>query len=191
MNLLIAAHRLRQHNSQYPLLHLKIAPSLCTSPLLLSAIAASTTLVSLTCSLEVRGALPALLASVLKALPSLRFVDLRDFPIDAAVELLQSRTNWEHIILPHEPNELAQTTFFAALNASDFQLDIEPPDRSDSSCFKPWLANPHLTSLVSQGACDEHYFDVLQDCQNLTHLVCAFSLSFLALPPKSLSLRVP
>ncbi len=129
------------------------------------------------------GELPALLASVLKAVPSLRFVDLRDFPIDAAVELLQSRTNWEHIILPREPIELARTASSAALNASDFQLEIEPPDSSDSSCFEPWFANPHLTALVSQEARDEAFFDVLRDCRNLTHLVCAFSLSFsLSLP---------
>jgi hypothetical protein len=168
----IVLHRLRQNKSQFPLHSLTLDREQFTTTELVSALAATTTLTSLTLFLYATAdKLSSSLALQLKSMPTLRAVNHFGFPSDAVLELLQSRTNWRLIRLPpHDTEATAKASAFAALNRSDFELlmeaDLKAPD------LNRWLGNPHLTNLYMEttgvpAAC----FEALQNCRKLTFLV--------------------
>jgi hypothetical protein len=179
-HLQMAAARLKG-GPPFALRKLAVVPKLCLDPRLLSALAATTSLESFHIKpesefydeeeLKLSRKDAARLAPHLKAVKSLRDVDLRRFPADECLELLKSRTNWTRIQMPTDSTALARATEFAPHNRCDFALEFE--DLESSEHLRPWLLNPHLTSLR---AVDNHdiagVFDELQSCKNLTCLVC-------------------
>ncbi len=99
---LIAAHRLRQNKPQYPLLSLSVTRECGVVRKLISAVAASTTLTSLSAD-HLPPSATSNLARHLKSLPTLRAVNHTWFADDVVLEVLQSRTNWSRIHLPTKP----------------------------------------------------------------------------------------
>jgi hypothetical protein len=169
----IAQYRLKQPNPKYPLLDLHYEDELKDE--LLHALASTTTLTSLTLSAQ-KKEVAARVALQLKALLSVRSVQLDVFPIEQALDLLHSRTNWTWIGLPQNAEGKSRASSFASLNQTDFELCMEQPDAN----LKPWLCNPHLTALTSRSApMPESCYEALERCQNLTYLVWC---SVLALP---------
>ncbi len=164
----IAAHRLRQNKPQYPLLSIRLARESGASPTLISALAASKTLTSLSAD-HLPASATTSMALQLKSLPTLRAVDLAWFADDAVFELLQSRTNWSRIHLPTKPEIASKASTYSALNRTDFELRVESINAADLS---RWLSNPHVTGLhLGTGHVPAACFDALYSCQNLTSLV--------------------
>jgi hypothetical protein len=155
-----------------------VAPELCLDPRLLSALAATTSLESFCIERQIPDKLSsadaARLASHLKAVKSLRDVDLRRFPSKEGLELLQSRTNWTRIQMPTDSSALARASEFAPHNRCDFALEFE--DLQSSEHLRPWLLNPHLTSLVASSKDLINGLNELQSCKNLTYLVSTFPM---------------
>jgi hypothetical protein len=161
----IAQCRLKQPNPKYPLLDLHYKDELKDE--LLDALASTTTLTYLTFTAQ-REEVVARVALQLKALPSVRCVQLDLFPMEQALDLLHSRTNWTWIGLPENAEDMSRASAFASVNQTDFELCLDHPDAS----LKPWLCNPHLTALTSGSApMPESCYEALERCQNLTYLV--------------------
>jgi hypothetical protein len=174
----INAIELRQFGlTQYPLRQVRVMATRTTPELLsklLSVVAAAPTLESIVLESPMPDDVLANLALQLKAAPNLRAVNLADFPIDAGLQLLQSRTDWVRIILPTKADNSIKASAFAPSNRADFELCVK--DDADAACINRWLANPHLTALDSRGCqFPEACLDVLQHCKNLTSLVRAAS----------------
>ncbi len=154
-----------------------VVPKFCLDPDLLSALAATTSLESFRIKRQkeadkLSSEDAARLASHLKAVESLRDVDLSQFPVDAAVELLQSRTNWTRIRMPTDSTALSRATEFAPHNRCDFAFEFE--DLPSTQQLRPWLLNPHLTALLAfSDYVTDGVFSELESCKNLTFLVCA------------------
>jgi hypothetical protein len=99
----LAVLRLRRSSPRFPLRKLWISPALCTAPQFLSALASTFTLTCLRFDPDPSGAEckdTASLAVQLKAIKTVNLLDLKWFPKDKSLELLQSRTNWFSISLP-------------------------------------------------------------------------------------------
>jgi hypothetical protein len=165
----IAEHRLQQSRAQYPLLSIRLARESGASPTLISALAASKTLTSLSADHLPPSATSAL-ALQLKSSPTLRAVNHTWFADDVVLELLQSRTNWSCIHLPTKPEIASEASAFAALNRTDFELHLDASIKAAD--LNRWLSNPHLTSLhLGTGHVPAACYDALFSCQNLTSLV--------------------
>jgi hypothetical protein len=163
----LAVQRLRQIKPAFPVRRLNM---LVAVPELLPALGATTTLESV----DLRGELPSdfktQIAVQLKAVPSLREIDLRDVPIDAALDLLQSRTNWRRIGLPEHKQDLKKAAALATHNKTAFRLEGWNPE--DSEGLTLWLTNPHLTALhIPSGTVSLSVLAELSGCPNLTYLV--------------------
>jgi hypothetical protein len=166
---LIALCRLKHASAKYPLLQLRLTAE-DLSPQFFEALAATTTLTSLAVTSEMREDTAARLALQLKAMPTVRAADFSQFSIDAAVKLLQSRTNWTHIELSFNATDMLDASTCALLNQSDFELSLRQPAAAG---LDPWLFNPHLTALnVECVVLPDRSFDVLQQCKNLFFMVC-------------------
>jgi hypothetical protein len=166
-----AVLRARHNSAQYPLLRLEIDKEFCTSPELLSVLGLTTTLTALTFEAFLASEIVSAAAPLLKAIPSLREVELDRFAGDLALEVLRTRTNWSCIHLPREASDLAKTSAFAALNQTDFALRLHVAQITPEH-LNQWLANPHLTALESlDGIPPAQCLAALQSCRSLTHLV--------------------
>jgi hypothetical protein len=167
---LIAAHRLRQNKPQYPLLSIRLARESGALPKLISALAASKTLTSLSADHLPPSPATSALALQLQSIPTLRAADLTWFADDVVLELLQSRKNWSRIHLPTQRETASKVSAFASLNRTDFQLHLKAP--IEAADLNRWLADPHLTHLnLGTGHVPAACFDALYSCQNLTSLV--------------------
>jgi hypothetical protein len=160
-------------HSQYPLRQVRVTAA-GTTPELLSKLLAAAVAVPTLERLVLEDSLPndvlANLALQLKAAPSLCVVNLAKFPIDAGLQLLQSRTNWARIILPFEAESSDKASAFAPDNRTDFELFVV--DDAHTASLNRWLANPHLTALdYLASQFPESCFDALELCKNLTFLV--------------------
>jgi hypothetical protein len=160
----VALSRLKQINPQYPLRTVMFADNTSATPQLLSAISNSTSVEML--DFYTRCTKP--LTVQVNSVSSLRKADLRHFPADEGLELLQSRSNWTRIHLSSATAGTAARAF-AARNRSDFSLCGE---FEEAQYLSPWLANPHLTALsVENDEVTSKLLDGLQHCHNLTSLV--------------------
>ncbi len=161
--------RLRQISPAYPLRHLTMN---CASSQLIPALGAATTLKSVYILSHIPNDFRTQIAVQLKAVPSLREIDLNDFPIDAGLELLQTRTNWTHIHLPEKRQDFKKAAALAThSNNGAFTLE----SRRCSEEFEGlalWLTNPHLTALrIPYGTVPPSVLAELSGCSNLTNLV--------------------
>jgi hypothetical protein len=167
----IARHRLYQNLAQYPLLHIAVTATHVT-PDLLSALAATTTLLSVS---DIRPTDTSDgLALQLKSVPSVRAFHLGQVSADVSSELLLTRKHWSHILLV--PEHTAEARAHAALNQTDFELCIRECEAPET--LTPFLINPHLTALdLEIGSFTTGCFDGLLQCQSLTRLVSHHSLA--------------
>jgi hypothetical protein len=179
--LTVALTRLKQSNSAYPLRRLRVWPAHAASPQLLTALSPTTSLECLHLPEDVPSYAAKLLALRLKTVPSLRAVDLRPLPSEVGLELLQSRTNWTHITLPCDAEATADATAFAALNRCSFHLSCH--ELAAAEHLRPWLLNPHLTSLSATCSDAASAFSPIQHCKNLTFLVRFFYTLVVGTPP--------
>ncbi len=185
VDMALVVHRLRHPNPQFSLSSLQVSAEMCEAPALLSALAVTTNLGFLFWLEQLKSDVGARLAVQLRAVPSLHSVDLTSLPVDEALKLLQSRTNWRLIELPCNAKDIAQINTFAALNRSDFRLRVPALHKAEE--LNPWLLNPHLTSLRlcigDELAAVAGCFDGLRHCKNLTELVrrCSVRCGVLAL----------
>jgi hypothetical protein len=160
---------LKHASAKHPLLQLQIAVQLLT-PEFFEALAATTTLTYLIFTSKLPLAIAPSTALKLTALPTLRAANFTQFPIDSAVTLLQSRSNWSQIRLPSDAKSMLKFAAFAPRNQSDFKLLLSEPNAAG---LNPWLCNPHLTALNTKRALPIDCSEALQRCKNLTDLVCA------------------
>jgi hypothetical protein len=162
----LMVQRLRHTNAAYPLRRIEVFNA---SSQLLSALGESTTIESVYLGSRLPNEFRTQMALQLKAMPSLCKLNLNHFPIDVGLELLQSRTNWQHICLPNKTDDYAKASALAACNKTAFELQSDDcGEESDS--LRLWLANPNLTALRVQHALSSlSSLDGL--CSNLTTLV--------------------
>ncbi len=163
----LALHRLRQIKPAYPLRRLEVHVAL---PDLLPALGAATTLEAVYLESPPKDFV-ARIYEQLKGVPSLRVIDLNDVPIDAALDLLQSRTNWTHIRLPGEQKQdFKKAATLATHNKTAFTLRSLHSTEFEGLAL--WLTNPHLTALqIPDGTVPHSVLAELSGCPNLTHLV--------------------
>jgi hypothetical protein len=168
----LAVQRLTQTNSAYPLRRIEVH---CASPQLPPALGAATTLESVRCMRETLSQnFKSQIALQLKAVPSLRDIHLNDFPIEAGLELLQTRKNWEQIGLPERKNDCMKASALATHNKTAFKLESMLSEACEGPAL--WLANPHLTALRMDMAIHPSVWDQLPLCGNLTNLVRSCAL---------------
>jgi hypothetical protein len=157
-------------HSQYPLRQVRVtaggAPELLSK--LLAAVVAVPTLELPVLDSDVPNDILASSALQLKAAPNLRTANMSDFPIDAGLQLLQSRTDWVRIILPSKAGSIVEASAFAPSNRTDFEL-CAPADVDTASL------NYGSARRRSSRQFPESCFDALQHCKNLTFLVRALS----------------
>jgi hypothetical protein len=161
----IAVQRLRQTSPAYPLREIEV---LCASSKLLPALGAATTLESVCIDPELPNDFKSQIASQLKAVPSLRAINLIDFPMEAGLNLLRSRKNWEQIRLPKRKTYCRKASALAARNETAFRLETT---LSESYEDLLGVTNPHLTALRMAGAIPVNVWYELGHCKNLTNLV--------------------
>jgi hypothetical protein len=194
----IARQRLTQSNPQHPLWSLSI-DDFKLAPQLFPALSSTTTLTAVHYGAAVPSDLAAQLLPLLKSIPSLGRADVRFLPIDAAIDLLQSRTDWHCILLPDDDvsdADIAKAAGVGALNRVDFELTLTVPDTKPLS-FDSWLSNPHLSELiVFSQKLPVSWFNALHLHNRLTHMVLScvlrcidYSLGFVDLPVRALVIR--
>jgi hypothetical protein len=171
----LVVQRLTQINSAYPLRRLEVHLAL---PELLPALGAATTLEAVYIS-SLPTDFKARIFEQLKAVPSLREINLNDVPIDAALELLRSRTNWKRIRLPNQKQDFKKAAALATHNKAAFILESVHYEELEGLAL--WLANPHLTALhIPNGAVPHSILAELSGRPNLINLVLAPRVSLLA-----------
>jgi hypothetical protein len=166
----VALLRLRQPtNCQYPLRQLKFMARACILQELPSALAAASTLESVSFEADILSDVAAPVVAALKSVPTLRAVDLQHLPPDAGCELLQSRSDWHSITLPRHARNTSTLSTLIAQNRVDFELSCF--STAEPAFIQRWLCNSHLTALRYDSQLPDSCFDALRDCKSLTRLV--------------------